>query len=180
MGWLTYYRAPGESDRDHLQRQLWPSGQYRIGECGTAGGTFYALCEPAAEGEPFALIVLQQRTRWEYNYGRKELEEASGPCESLCPERVLDAIERAIPAPPNEWAQEWRARCRENIARREAAKGVKPGTWIELASPLVFSDGVKRARFQFIGRSSFRAADGVRVHVSSWRTRPYAVVLEER
>jgi hypothetical protein len=138
------------------------------------------LCEPAAEDEPFALIVLQQRTRGEYNYGRKELEEASGPCESLCPARVLDAIERAIPEPPNEWTQEWRARCRENIARREAAKGVKPGTWIELASPLVFSDGVERCRFQLIGRSSFRAADGVRVHVSNWRTRLFAEIAEER
>jgi hypothetical protein len=170
MGWLTYYRAPGESDRGHLQRQLWPNGQYRISECGTAGGTFYALCEPAAEGESFALIVLQQRTRGE----------VSGPCESLCPARVFGAIERAIPEPPNEWAKEWRARCRENIARREAAKGVRPGTWIELAAPLVFSDGVERSHFQFIGRSSFRAADGVRVHVSNWRTRPYAEIAEER
>jgi hypothetical protein len=171
-----YHRGSGESDRDHLQRELWPDGQYHVGECGTAGGTFYALCEPAAEGESFALIVLQQRTRDEHNYGRKELEEASGPCESQCPERVLDAIERAIPVPPNDWAQEWRARCRENIARRQAAKAVKSGTWIELASPLVFSDGVERSRFQLIERSTFRASDGVRVQVSNWRTRLYAVV----
>jgi hypothetical protein len=176
MGWLTYYREREESDRDHLQRELWPSGQCRIGECGTAGGTFYALCEPAAEDEPFALIVLQRRTRGQYNYGRKELTESSGPYESQCPARVLDAIERAIPVPPNEWAEEWRSRCRENIVRRQAAKSVKSGTWIELASPLVFSDGVGRSLLQFIGRSSFCACDGVRVRVSNWRTLPYAVV----
>jgi hypothetical protein len=111
---------------------------------------------------------------------QRQLCPASGPCESLCPARVLDAIEGSIGEPLNVWAQAWRALCRENIGRREAAKEVEPGTWIELASKLAFSDGVERSRFQFIGRSSFRAADGVRVQVSNWRSRSYAEILEER
>jgi hypothetical protein len=96
-----------------------------------------------------------------------------GPCESQCPARVLAAIEAAIPEPPNEWAAEWRARCRRNIELRAAAAAVKPGAIVRFPEPLDFGEWGKHQDLVFVSRSTFVPTDGsrVRFRVADWRTR---------
>jgi len=192
MGWTGYYREPGESDRAHIGREVL-GDRYRITECATVRNTFYALCEPTGDtGEAFALVVLQQRdnrnnrnnkrTRCfpgqDMNYWRKELEESMGPVEAACPARVLDAIEERIPVPPNDYAAEWRQRCRANLAKVAEAARIKPGAVVRFDRELSFGDWGTHRELRFAGRSRFvdpRYVDPksapVVFCVPAWRTR---------
>ena len=176
MGWTGYYRAPGERDRDHLQRELFGTGSVaQILDGATVRGTFYAAVRTAETGEVWALIVLQRRTRGACNYYRKEMDEGMGPNEDGCPDHILDLLTPT----DSEWANEWRKRCRDRNAAVRNQPKVKPGDVIALGRELTFSDGVTEQRFRFVQRSKFqRVSDGRLVSIPSWRQR-YAYQLQE-
>jgi hypothetical protein len=75
-----------------------------------------------------------------YIFGYKDMEESMGPYECDCPEPVLDLLRPT----DREYAVQWRARCRENIAVRRA-KAAEPtpraGQMIVFDAPLSFADG---------------------------------------
>jgi hypothetical protein len=142
MGWLTYNRPKGETDRDHFQAKMSPG--YRIVECATVNSVFYAAVRDN-DGEVSAFVALIHRApNSYYNFGYKDMDENMGPGACEAPARVLDALT------PTEhpYAVEWRKQCRDTIARKAKAKAVKPGTYVELDRPVTFSNGQSVSRFQ--------------------------------
>lgn len=72
-----------------------------------------------------------------------QLDEGMGPCEAKCPTSILDLLGPAR----NEYAAEWRKRCRawNALARRPRPK---PGDTIILAEPITFTDGYEGSHFE--------------------------------
>ena len=178
MGWTSYYRAPGESDRDHLQRELFDETKARIIDSTTVHGVFYGAVRMNETGETWGLVVLQQRTRAAYNYCRKEIDETMGPGDFDCPDRILDLLTPTT----STYANEWRQACRENNRRKGSLVKARRGDKVLFAHPMQFSGMVKDGydTFEFVERSTFYAlaSDGSRVfrcRIPSWRNRTHTV-----
>ncbi|HET6285753.1 MAG TPA: hypothetical protein VFG15_03245 [Amycolatopsis sp.] len=168
MGWTTYHRPKGESDREHFERELFTGTDYEIVECATVAGVFYAAVRTTTTGEVWALVVLMHRTRGLHNFGYKDLTENMGPVEANAPAKVLDALTSTS----NENALEWRRQCEENLTRRadvrKRLRAITPGVVIQIAGPLRFANGREASRFECVERAgratrwSAIAADGTR------------------
>jgi hypothetical protein len=80
----------------------------------------------------------------DYDMGYKDMDESMGPCESECPERILNLL-----TPTDyEYALAWRQRCRDNIARKKAFRLIKDA--VIQTRPISFQDGRTRTRFKVI------------------------------
>lgn len=163
MGWTGQYRPPGMTDREFVEQHVLATDRYTIEASATVNNVFYAAVWSRTTGDVFGFVMPMIRGREEFCW--KGMTEEEGPCEDLCPARILDKLS----ATDAEYAREWRARCRENARRR--ANAPKPGAIIEFRQPLTFRDGRQRQRFTLESRSTFRADDGMRVRIPSWRTR---------
>jgi hypothetical protein len=168
MGSTGLHRKPGLTDRQFFEDEF-RLGLQRDGEivdCATVASTFYAAVRDYADGKVWALVVLMQRSRGDFNFHYKELTETMGPAEDRCPLRILDLLSPT----DNEYAVEWRERCRRSAARRMKAKTVKTGTVIKLSREVEFSDGAKSDTFELIQRSTFRipGREG-RYRLANWR-----------
>lgn len=145
MGWITYHREPGQTDREHFQEQF--GADLEIIDCTTVKNVFYAATR-SKRGEVFAMVILIQRTRGYYNFGYKDMEESMGPCAYDCPDRILDLLTPT----DSKYAIEWRETCRRtNAAKKEArtqTTKVKDGTTIRLAAPLNFQGNLKAQEFR--------------------------------
>lgn len=172
MGWDTYHRPAGETDRDHLQREVCGE-RYTIIDSATKGFTFYGAVRDNETDEVFALIVLQRRSRGHYNYGRKVMDETVEPFYYDCPARILD---RLTPT-DNERSNAWRAKCRAQHAAVAARPKVVAGTVIRF--PFEYTVGrVKVDTFTYTGTGSLFTAAGIdgRIRLSGWKNKPYEVV----
>jgi hypothetical protein len=175
MGWDFSHVAPGTKTLDVLKAEF---GADRIVSGAVVGSTAYLAVTHEHEGQPVVLgvVVLTQRRRNDfYNFGYKVVDETMGPYEAQCPKRILDLLTD----PLNDYAAEWRDRCRENLAAKAKAATVKPGTVIRLDEPLPFNDGRSRQVFRYQGSNKFVADDGVRVAISGWKSRPFTIVTAE-
>lgn len=174
MGWSFYHRPKGESDRDHLQREL-GGDHLTILDSVTIRNTFYAAAriETGSDaGDVIGLVVLQQRVRGEHNYGYKAMDETMGPNEDYAPARILDLLSPI----DSQYANEWRARCRANAAAKAAKPKVRPGDVVEFAEPIEFSNGAQLKRFVY-GKSTLFTKEGSsqRYRIPRWRERQYTV-----
>jgi len=117
--------------------------------------TYYAACERVDVGGDrtvFAVICLVRynpRAADGYIFAYKDMDEAMGPHESACPERILDLLTPT----DREYAVAWRARCRDAIARRKAIAArptPRPGQTIIFELPLTLSNGAESDRFEVV------------------------------
>lgn len=172
MGWLTYHRPTGESDREHLQREVC-GDRHTILDGVTKGFTFYGAVRDDETDEVWALIVLQQRTHGYQNYGRKVMDETVGPYHYDCPDRILDLLTPT----ENEHALAWRAACRTRNAARAARPKVKAGDIVRFADRFSFGDGHEGDTFVFVSGSTFRATGSTnRYRIPRWRDRAFEKV----
>jgi len=184
MGWTGLHRQPGLSDREFFEREfpiaLGEHGQ--IVACATRPGmdgnrVFYAAVRnnpdaPHAPGQTWALVVLTHRSGGYHNFAYKEMGETMGPAEDDAPAAVLDALTPT----DNQWANEWRGRCRANLARRAARPTVKRGDVVGFAQPLAFANGETLSELVFVERTTFTKPDSaVRYRVPRWREREHTV-----
>ena len=147
MGWSTYHRPAGQTDREHFQGEI--RDGLTILDSTTIKNVFYAACKDEQTGEVFALVYLIQRTpRDYYNFGVKAMDETVGPCYYDCPAHILDMLTPT----KSEWANEWREKCRKTIAAKAEARAntvkVTDGAVIKLAHPLTFRGGHEAQEFQ--------------------------------
>lgn len=102
------------------------------------------------------------------------LSEHMGPCEADCPVAILDLLTPT----DSQYALEWRARCREKLARR--ARKLADGDRIRLLEPITFTDGNVAQEFVVCkrGRSLvFRDLQNGRFYrISRYRERPWSIV----
>lgn len=105
-----------------------------------------------------------------------------GPCESECPESILDLLTPT----DNQYAIEWRGSCREYAAKRRAMSqkpSPRPGQTIVLDQPLAFSDGRTLDRFEVVANPRshrtvlFRALDtGGLYRITNIKRRAYHLI----
>ncbi len=125
MGWL-YMQSVGDhaGPRDYLDAQFTfenAEGRSKV-LCSTLlGDTYYAAVEQqrsdGGESAVFALVCLidyNPRDAEGFVFGYKDMTEHMGPCESDCPEDILDLLTPT----DRPYAIAWRARCRANAAAR--------------------------------------------------------------
>lgn len=128
-------------------------------------------------GEIFAIVCLVRwnpRARDGYIFGYKDMDESMGPCEADCPAHILDLLTPT----DKDYAREWRARCRVNLARR--ARRLVDGDRIRLPEPMTFSDGSVLQEF-VVAKSGRRVLlrdplRGGQYRISRLMERPWTIV----
>lgn len=128
MGWTTchatHYKPNGNVDRKAEMDSLytWESENRKVSVLKSAmvGTTYYGAIQvkDTASGttEVTAAVVLTnsgERGNWYFNFGYKSMEESSCPYYYDCPKSILDLLTEA----PNEWAKQWREKCREKMQK---------------------------------------------------------------
>ena len=112
------------------------------------------------------LVAYNPRDRDGYIFGYKDMSENCGPCECDCPVPILDLLTPTDHA----YAQEWRARCRDNAAASRA-RSSKPtpraGQTIIFDSPLSFSNGQHLDRFDVVANPRSHRTVLYRAHGTS-------------
>jgi len=153
MGWLSYHRPKGETDRAHFERELLSSPDCEIVQCASKNRVFYAAVRTVSTGEVWALVVLMRWARGRFNFAYKDMHESTGPNGADAPATVLDALTPT----DNAYALEWRERCRTNLARRSAIRdklrGVIADVVIRTTDPLRFENGLQASQFRCVHRT---------------------------
>lgn len=139
MGWTTTHKPKGTTASEYIIDNCltWSddcTATYTVLDSAVVKfRTFYAAMERidkvTGEREVWAAVyLLSHRPKAEHNFGWKDMDETCGPCEAECPERILDLLTPT----ENQYANDWRARCREHIAKRKARPKVEVGTKLRL------------------------------------------------
>jgi hypothetical protein len=122
MGWL-FSNNFNPNRRIELDKQFtWASetARCRVLKSAMVGTTYYAAIEytieETGERKVFAAVALTEASR-DGGWGYKDMDETVGPYETRCPASILDLLSPT----DNQYALEWRQRCREYIARKKAA-----------------------------------------------------------
>lgn len=194
MGWLYMQSLGGHSgprqyldaqftyQRDDVTSKVLRSSLVRM-------RTYYAAVEyvrlATDERTVFAVVCLVRynpRDREGYIFGYKDMTESMGPCESECPEAILDLLTPT----DSQYANEWRARCRANATARRAMSrrpSPRPGQTIVLEQPLAFRDGRTLDRFEVVANPRsrrtvlFRAPDtGGLYRITAIKRRAYRLI----
>lgn len=132
MGWTwqcaKFYNRKGNIDRkaecdaEYTWDDTETGDKCRVLKSTMVGTTWYGACErtrPGQEPYVFAGVCLTRVDRHAgFNFGFKDMDESMGPCERDCPISILNLLSPR----DDEWALEWRAACRENAAKKAAAK----------------------------------------------------------
>lgn len=171
MGSIGLMREKGLSNADFFAAEL---GVEVVADT-TIGGVWYgAIKAPNVEGV-FAYVSPISWSRDGY-FVYKMQDETMGPYAAQASAKVLDALDPI----DSDYANEWRAKCRANLAAKAEAKikakAVKAGTVLQFAKTLEFGDGASEDTFTFVERSTFlRKSDYRRVRIPNWKTYDYEV-----
>lgn len=132
MGW-TFMRKP-EKPRQYLDEQFtWTCDdgtKNRVLRSAFAGRTeYYAAVEtikPDGERSVWAAVCMVKfvpKARDGYTFGYKDMSESMGPYAWRCPKTVM----ALLTAPSNEYAAQWREKCRTWQERKHAIAALKTG-----------------------------------------------------
>jgi hypothetical protein len=153
MGWMFTRKERGEPIIDFFRREFEyrkEDGSYaKVLACRALLDVAYLAVQVKrgdGESETFGVVCLirhQAKNRDGFNFGYKDVEETCGPCETGCPAEILDLLS------PTEhpFALEWRAKCRERLARKKARPHLTKGCRLVFETPVRFSDGAEIAEF---------------------------------
>jgi len=131
MGWTTcnasHYTSKGNVDRKAECDSLYTwENEYRkitVEKSRMIGSVYYGAirihCKDGEEPDQIVGVVVLtnagERGSDYFNFGYKSIEETMGPCESKCPKSILDLLTPT----DNEFANEWRKRCRDNLNKKK-------------------------------------------------------------
>lgn len=169
MGWTFHYGGPrkrAEVKAEITRMCTWDSEHYtaRPVRIANHGNTWYiatrftpkatggyvpgaTVYEAAPDGSHVgALIFLTKRDKGDWGY--KEMDEFSGPCEATAPASILNVLSPLKgDGESTGYARKWRERCREHAETIKRRKRIKPGDRVRFAEPLRFRDGTEHAEF---------------------------------
>lgn len=164
MGWLTMTAAGmGEHKRPkaYLDAQFSfspdaakdrPTG-LRVLRSSMVGQVYYAAVQSYEAAGPKSVFAVVCLTRWNpkardgHIFGYKDMDESCGPYEAQCPARILDLLTE----PANDYAREWREKCRARLRLTER-KLPKSGDRLIFAEPIRFTDGFEGREFVVVRR----------------------------
>lgn len=165
MGWTSGALTKPFTALAAIEFDLGEDFAARVLDAARCGRVVYAAVRAASAGEVFGLVLLTER-RHGLLY-TKPVSEDMGPAEDRCPARILD---RLTP-PSNEYAREWRERCRARLAKPKP----KVGQTVVFEERVTFTNGDERRTFTFQGASRFASPAGRIYHIRSWRERDYVL-----
>lgn len=135
MGW-TYYRASyfknGKIDRKAECDAEFTGENYEVVKSRLVGSTWYAAIKDKRTDEVWGLVCLTSVDGWDFGY--KDMFEDMGPFCYDCPESIL----KLLSPTDNEYANEWRTKCRERAEQKKRLENLPVGTHI-----LVHSNGAE-------------------------------------
>ena len=126
MGWSFMHRYSGYTNEEFFKQEF---GRDVLAVAGTLHEVYLA-CK-LKDGRVIGVVCL---TKWApkdrdgFNYGYKDMTEDMGPCACNCPAKILDLL---TDPPCNEWAAEWRAKCRANLAKKAVMSKIKVAAGVE-------------------------------------------------
>ena len=132
MGWTwqcaKFYDRKGNIDRKAECDDLYTwnneetGDKCRVLKSAMVGATWYGACERTRPGRKpyvFAGVCLTRLDSKEgYNFGYKDMDESCGPLQRDCPVSNLKMLSPS----DDKYAVEWRKACRENAAKKAAAR----------------------------------------------------------
>ena len=185
MGWTGTHKESGESVKEFFEKEFnWKDGQ--VLDCAVVNlREAYLAYKNHNTGQIIAFVcLLNYYPNDYYNFHYKDMSENMGPYVYNCPARILDQLSE--PA-PNEWAREWREKCRARLERK--TNKAKTGNIIKFPTPLEFTNGDKIDTFQVtkvgkktLFRAVFRDNNGnsipgtMNYKIPGWTTRDYEVI----
>lgn len=125
----------------------------RVLRSSMVGHVYYAAVESYDASGPRSVFAVVCLTRWNpkardgHIFAYKDMDESCGPHESQCPARILDLLTE----PANDYAREWRARCRARL-RLTSRKLPKTGDRLIFPEPVRFTDGYEGREFEIVRR----------------------------
>ena len=176
MGWTEYHATHyknGKVDRkaecDAYFMEGLNRGHFNVLKSAMVGSTYYAAVSPLKRGGAkdetgnyiyidipenertvFGVVFLTSSNMKDYyNFAYKDMDESCGPYKYDCPKSILDLLTPT----ENEYANEWRKTCYENIAKKKnpnALSKLPVGTVIKVIMPF--------------DTKYFRAGQEVRLH----------------
>lgn len=135
MGWTSthafnYYKD-GSINRKAECDTIFDRGDYTIVKSAVKGSTYYAALKNKNTQEISGMVCLTRTSTVDhFNFTYKEIWEDMGPGESNCPKSILDMLTPT----QNQYANEWRQRCRNNLSKPNPQK-LKIGTKIKFKTP---------------------------------------------
>ena len=167
MGWTglhaTHYDKKGKVDRkaecDARFLEDLCKGHYKILRSRLIGSVYYAAIttlrkyvgEDADGRSIYESIPENEQTIWGcvmltsvdnnnyYNFNYKDMSEDMGPCCYDCPESILNLLSPTN----NEYANEWRKKCRDRIEKKKRLGKVQLGQFITFIAQHETTSGVK-------------------------------------
>ena len=151
MGWTFSHRDRGISNKKWFEDQFSFENERiksTVLECASTLNVAYLAVEHIHKGDGerdvHAYVILTRWVRGDwYNFGQKEMSECSGPWRTRCPAKVLDLLTPT----DDKYALEWRAKCRDNLAKRKARPRLSEGAVIRLPRKIKFTNGDKLDTF---------------------------------
>ena len=134
MGWTfmtaQHYTAAGKVDRKAECESLLNKKIYQVVKSAMVGATCYMAVKqlyaqqngrevpiPTAQQPVFAVVVKTgSDAKNGYNFGYKMMDETVGPTDDNCPAGILNLLT----APQNQWAAEWRERCKKKQSAKNS------------------------------------------------------------
>ena len=147
MGWTWQHKPYGMKVKDFLIEEFTYENETRksvvldiaIVKLRTAYLAVETTIKETGDRKVWAgVVLLGYAPNDHFDLGYKDMDETMGPCETECPERILDLLTPT----DSQWANEWREKCRGNLAARAKLRGfIKPGKTYRLKYPARFTDG---------------------------------------
>ncbi|KKM23342.1 hypothetical protein LCGC14_1616130 [marine sediment metagenome] len=163
MGWTGYPNTNKTAHELVVEEIEWGSPQRH--KVVAHSGKYYAV-ENLQTGEVWGLVALIDRGDGEI--ATKLVDESMGPYETECPASVLNRLTE--PA-PNDYARQWRQKCRERLARMAKQPRLRPGDQIRFARPVEFRGGIEVSDMHFVGGFTFLAGHLRLKLPRNWKTR---------
>jgi hypothetical protein len=165
MGWTGGSLDGPFAARAAIESGLGAEFATRVIETVRYGTVIYAAVRSPEEERVFGLVLLAERAGGVLR--AKPISEDMGPAEDRYPARILDRLSE----PSNDYAREWRERCRARIARPLP----RPGETVIFANELTFVNGEVHRRLVYEGGSRFRASSGAQFRIVGWRDLSFVV-----
>jgi hypothetical protein len=165
MGWTGGSLEGPFTARRVIEFDLGAQFASRVIDTVRYGTVIYAAVRSPDGERVFGLVLLAERAGGVLY--TKPISEDMGPAEDRCPARILDLLTE----PSNEYAREWRGRCRARIARPVPCRGQT----VLFADSIEFINGEVHRRFVYEGGSRFRVRSGAEFHIRNWRDLPFLV-----
>lgn len=141
MGWMFSNSGTGNlTAKEYVLHRVLENWTCELVDISVQGNTAYLALKTKA-GDVMGLVLLLSKYQGEWGY--KDVDECMGPCETKCPKRILDKLSPT----DSQYANDWRQACYDRIKAPKQV-GLKHGDWIELNRPMSFRDGSSQQTLQ--------------------------------